>query len=86
MCSGNTTGEIEIKPGDEISVLNSLRRNGHVTWSWTKRKFDADSVNILSYEGEIWTLGYRLKEKLLSTEMGLWGRAEKNTKLKGKKQ
>jgi hypothetical protein len=39
------------------------------------------AVGILTYCYEIWTVEYRLKEKLLSIEMEFWRKAEKSSKI-----
>jgi hypothetical protein len=58
--------------------MNSLRKIERVTLSSKRRKFDTASVNILSYECEIWRVGYRLRKKSLNTEVGFWRRDEKS--------
>jgi len=60
--------------------LSSLRWNEHVTLRSKEPKFDAASVNILSYRCEIWAVGYRLRKNLLSTEMG-FGKEMKKSKM-----
>jgi hypothetical protein len=46
----------------------------------TKRIFYTGMESFLSYYCEIWTVDYRVKEKLLSTEVDFWRRAARTSK------
>jgi hypothetical protein len=60
-------------------TLNNLLWNKHISLNTKKRIFYSVVESILSYGCEIWTLDYRLKKKLLSTEIDFWRRAPRTS-------
>jgi hypothetical protein len=53
-------------------TLISLLWIKHISLNTKKRTFYIVVESILSYSSEIWTVDYRLKKKLSSTEMDFW--------------
>jgi hypothetical protein len=69
-----------------IRTLNSLLWSKHISLNTKKQMFYTVVENIFSYCCEIWTVDYRLKKKLLSTEMDFLEKICKNIKnIKSKK-
>jgi hypothetical protein len=61
-------------------ALNRLIWSENI-WAEIKRMFHTAIGSILGYGWKIWTLEYKLKEKLSGRESDFWGRAEKNSRL-----
>jgi hypothetical protein len=62
-------------------ALNSLLCSKYFAVNTKKRIFFAVIESILSYSWEIWTLDYRLKKKLLGTEVEFWRKAAGTSRL-----
>jgi len=56
-------------------ALYSLLCNKYISVNIKKLLFYTVTETISSYGWEIWTPDYKLKKKLLSTEMSIWRRA-----------
>jgi hypothetical protein len=56
-------------------ALYTLLWSKYISVNTKKLLFYRITETISSYSWEIWTLDYKLKKKLLSTEMSFWRRA-----------
>jgi len=62
-------------------ALNSLLCSKYFAVNTKKRIFFAVIESILSYGWEIWTLDYKLKKKLLRTEVEFWRKVAGTSRL-----
>jgi hypothetical protein len=62
-------------------TLNSLFWSKNISLNTNKIIFYTVVESILSFGCEIWTVDYRLKEKLLSTETDFWRRAARTSRI-----
>ena len=56
------------------ATLDSLLWSKHIALTAENRMFNTAVESVLCYGCELWTVRWRLKKKLLSTEMGVWRR------------
>jgi hypothetical protein len=62
-------------------ALNSLLWSKYVSVNKKKQVFYVLIESVLSYGWEIWAPNYTLQKKLLGTEMDVWRRAARTTRL-----
>ena len=62
-------------------ALSNLLWSKYTSVNKKKQVFYTLIESILSYGWEIWTPDYKLQKKLLSTDMDVWRRAARTTKL-----
>jgi hypothetical protein len=63
------------------TALNSLLWSKYISINTKKLIFYTMIEGILRYGWEIWTLDYKFKEKLISTEMDFWRRTARTSRI-----